>query len=105
MRRQNNKSKPETVKAVTDEKAGTKNTGFLTGGRIMYRRKKQWEQQEYEEQIRYETEKLLSSVSEKDRAELQQKIEELTSRAEAAAFMEGYRYAVAILQDSMPDAG
>ncbi len=69
----------------------------------MYRRKKQWEQQEYEEQIRYETEKLLSSVSEKDRAELQQKIEELTSRAEAAAFMEGYRYAVAILQDSMPD--
>ncbi len=71
----------------------------------MYRRKKQWEQQEYEEQIRYETEKLLSSVSEKDRAELQQKIEELTSRAEAAAFMEGYRYAVAILQDSMPDAG
>lgn len=71
----------------------------------MYRRKKQWEQQEYEEQIRYETEKLLSSVSEKDRTELQQKIEELTSRAEAAAFMEGYRYAVAILQDSMPDAG
>lgn len=71
----------------------------------MYRRKKQREQQEYEEQIRYETEKLLRPVPEQDRAELQQKIEELTSRAEAAAFMEGYRYAVAILQDSMPDAG
>ncbi len=67
----------------------------------MQKEKKQWNQQKIEEQNCYEIEELLSFVSEQNREELRQKIEELTDRAAMAAFMEGYQYAVAILQDSM----
>ncbi len=78
-----------------------KNPDGLTGGRVMQKEKKQWNQQKIEEQNCYEIEELLSFVSEQNREELRQKIEELTDRAAMAAFMEGYQYAVAILQDSM----
>lgn len=65
--------------------------------------KRQWNQQKCEIQICHETEKLLSLVPEQNRAELRRKIEELADRAGTAAFMEGYQYAVAILQESMPN--
>ncbi len=65
--------------------------------------KRQWNQQKYEVEICYETEKLLTLVPEQNRTELRRKIEELTDRTGAAAFMDGYRYALAILQDSMPE--
>lgn len=65
--------------------------------------KRQWNQQKYEVEICYETEKLLTLVPEQNRVELRPKIEELIDRAGAVAFMDGYRYALAILQDSMPE--
>lgn len=61
------------------------------------------ESTEYEVEICHETEKLLTLVPEQNSMELRRKIEELIDRTGTTAFMDGYRYALAILQDSMPE--
>ena len=62
---------------------------------------KEQRQEEYEEQLLQETEELHRLAVEMRQMEMGQKIEELIDKVQNMAFMEGYRYAIAILEESM----
>lgn len=62
---------------------------------------KEQRQEEYEEKLLQETEELHRLAVEMRQMEMGKKIEELIDKVQNMAFMEGYRYAIAILEESM----
>lgn len=62
---------------------------------------KEQRQEEYEKQVVQGIEKLLGFIAKPEQEAMKQKIETLIDRLHNIAFMEGYRYAIAILEEGL----
>ncbi len=62
---------------------------------------KQQRQEEYEVQITKMAEELLSFTARQGKKEIRERTERILDKVQSMAFMEGYQYAVAILEESM----
>lgn len=62
---------------------------------------KEQRQEEYEKQVVQGIEKLLGFTVEAEQEAMKQKIETFIDRLQNMAFMEGYRYAIAVLEESL----
>ena len=68
---------------------------------VLLEKKKEMEMRKYEIQINSEIEKLAVFVDEKNVAEWKEQLQKFLEKAQNAAFMEGYIYAVKILWESI----
>lgn len=66
----------------------------------MQREGREWEYGAY---LEHELKQMLHFVPEQEWKEVEKKMEGLMEKVQNMAFMEGYRYAVAILNESMAD--
>lgn len=102
-------------------KGGTRNgwnreanvPGAIAGGRdispqklekalqVLKELEKQQRQEEYEVQITKMAEELLSFTARQGKKEIRERTERILDKVQSMAFMEGYQYAVAILEESM----
>lgn len=73
---------------------------FLKEEKVLQREGRQWE---YEAYLELELKQMLHFVPEREWEEVEKKMEGIMEKVQDMAFMEGYRYAVAILNESMAD--
>ena len=64
-------------------------------------RERELQQEEYEEQLNYETALLLTFIMEQNQVSMKENVENSLEKLQNMAFMDGFRYAIRMLEESV----
>lgn len=95
----------DTIRKICREIAD--GTGEISRKEIMEalkmfkQKEREQRQEEYEEQLNYETEALLTLRMEQNQAKVKENVENILEKLQNMAFLDGFRYAISILEESV----
>lgn len=68
---------------------------------LLKQKEREQRQEDYEEQLNYETAVLLTLSMEQNQVKMKEKVENILEKLQNMAFMDGFRYAIGILENSI----
>lgn len=68
------------------------------------REKEKW-QDEYEKKVENAVEELFSVATDRGKTQIKEKVEGIVNEVENIAFMNGYKYAIAVLEEGLMNMG
>ncbi len=95
----------DTIRKICREIAD--GTGEISRKEIMEalkmfkQKEREQRQEEYEEQLNYETEALLTLRMEQNQEKVKENVENILEKLQNMAFLDGFRYAISILEESV----
>ncbi len=95
----------DTIRKICREIAD--GTGEISRKEIMEalkmfkQKEREQRQEEYEEQLNYETAVLLTLRMEQNQAKVKENVENILEKLQNMAFLDGFRYAISILEESV----
>lgn len=69
--------------------------------KMFKQKEREQRQEEYEEQLNYETEALLTLRMEQNQEKVKENVENILEKLQNMAFLDGFRYAINILEESV----
>lgn len=69
--------------------------------KMFKQKEREQRQEEYEEQLNYETEALLTLRMEQNQEKVKENVENILEKLQNMAFLDGFRYAISILEESV----
>ncbi len=99
----------DTIRKICREIAdGTGEIGrkeIMEALKMFKQKEREQRQEEYEGQLNYETEALLMLKMEQNRAKMKEDVENILDKIQRMAFMDGFRYAIRMLEESIGPKG
>lgn len=95
----------DTIRKICREIAdGTGEIGrneVTTALKMFKQKEREQRQEEYEEQLNYETAVLLTLRMEQNQTKVKENVENILEKLQNMAFLDGFRYAISILEESV----
>ena len=91
----------EICREIADSTGEISRKEVATALEMFKQKEREQRQEEYEERLNYETAVLLSLKMEQNQVKMKENVEDILEKLQNMAFMDGFRSAISVLEESM----